>query len=123
MKRFYRIANTKTQQGLWYDFNGKFTGLIHNEFNFCKNNTLEMPFDEEIIGFLSATDTLENLWDLFTEDDILKLEKYGYYIHIFETDDYKWYDKFQHWVINQKNSKLREVVSLNHLLYKFNEKL
>ena len=31
MKRFYRVSNVETQQGLWYNFNGEFTGLIHNE--------------------------------------------------------------------------------------------
>ena len=34
MKRFYRVCNTDTQQGLWYHFDGKFTGLIHDDFNF-----------------------------------------------------------------------------------------
>lgn len=28
-KVFYRVANTENEQGLWYDFKGKFTGLIH----------------------------------------------------------------------------------------------
>lgn len=37
-KLFYRVCNHETEQGLWYSFNGNFTGLIHNEFNFCKNN-------------------------------------------------------------------------------------
>ena len=31
-KLFYRVANNKTQQGLWYDFNGKFTGFIASFF-------------------------------------------------------------------------------------------
>jgi hypothetical protein len=27
-KSFYRVANHETQQGLWYDFQGNFTGLM-----------------------------------------------------------------------------------------------
>jgi hypothetical protein len=61
MKTFYRVCNPKTEQGLWYDFKGKFTGLIHDEFNFCSNSSLAMPFDEELIGWLSATDSLDEL--------------------------------------------------------------
>ena len=30
-KTFYRVANTETEQGLWYDFKGQFTGLIHSK--------------------------------------------------------------------------------------------
>ncbi len=106
MKTFYRVSNIDTNQGLWYAFDGSFTGLIHNQFNFCKNNELQMPFDEELVGYLSATDSLETLWNWFTKEDIQELQKHGYYIHEYETDDYKFYDKFQHWVISQKNSKL-----------------
>ena len=32
-KLYYRIAHEDTQQGLWYDSKGNFTGLIHDEFN------------------------------------------------------------------------------------------
>lgn len=106
MKKFYRVANTKTKQGLWYDYSGEFTGLIHNKFNFCLNTDLKMDFDEEISGYLSATDTLEDLFKWFTKEDILKLQNFGYSIHVYETEDYKWYDKFSHWVISQENSKL-----------------
>lgn len=75
-----------------------------------------MPFDEELVGYLSATDTLNNLWNWFTQEDITKLEEHGYYIHVFETDDYKWYDKFQHWVISQANSKITNKILLTQLL-------
>ncbi|MFA9239450.1 MAG: hypothetical protein ACEQSQ_06115 [Candidatus Paceibacteria bacterium] len=116
MKTFYRISNIETQQGLWYDYNGNFTGLIHDKFNFCKNSGLEMPFDEELVGYLSATDSLENLWNWFSVEDINKLEEHGYFIHVFKTDDYKWYDRFKHWVINQKNSKIVDKILLNQLV-------
>ena len=44
-KLFYRVANKETNQGLWYDQKGNFTGLIHGRFDFCENTNLPMPFD------------------------------------------------------------------------------
>lgn len=111
-KRFYRVCNTNTQQGLWYNFQGEFTGLIHEKFDFCLHNKLAMDFDPELVGYLSATDSLENLFNWFPIEDILKLQKHGYTIHVYETDDYKFYDKFQHIVINQNKSILIEKILL-----------
>lgn len=103
-KVFYRVANTETEQGLWYDFNGGFTGLIHDKFSFCMNTKLPMPFDEDIVGWLSATDTLEDLFNWFSKDDIIKLQEHGYYITIYEAYDYKFHNN--HWIINQKTSTM-----------------
>lgn len=111
-KTFYRVCNPESEQGLWYDFKGKFTGLIHNKFNFCVNSNLQMPFDDELVGWLSATDTLESLWNWFTVDDILKLQKHGWFIHEYEVDTYRFYDKFQHYVICQKTSKIIRKIPL-----------
>jgi len=99
-------------QGLWYDFKGTHTGLIHNEFNFCLNKDLKMDFDPELKGYLSATDSLETLYNWFTKEDIINLQKHNYFIHVFESDDYKFYDRFQHLVINQSKSKLIDKIVL-----------
>jgi hypothetical protein len=112
MKKFYRVSHEETQQGLWYDFAGKFTGFIHDKFNFCKNNELKMDFDKTIVGYLSATPDLESLWQWFTKDDILKLQEHGFFIHVYETSDFKFYDRFQHYVISQQESKLIEKIVL-----------
>mgnify|MGYP001373906734 CR=1 FL=1 len=109
-KQFYRIANNQTQQGLWYDFQGNFTGLIHNEFNFCKNTELPMPFDPEIQGWLSATDSLEDLYNWFTKEDISRLEQFGYRISLYEADDFKMHNN--HFVINQETSVLKKQLTL-----------
>jgi len=111
-KKFYRVSHVNTQQGLWYNMNGIFTGLIHNEFNFCKNNSLAMDFDDTIVGYLSATPTLDELFNWFTKEDITKLQEHDYYIHVYESDDYKFYDRFQHFVINKESSKLLEKIVL-----------
>lgn len=112
MKIFYRVCNTETQQGLWYDFKGDFTGLIHNKFNFCNANTLTMDFDPELVGYLSATESLDILYKWFSKEEILKLQEHGYYIHMYECNDYKFYERFQHQVISQVNSKLIKKIEL-----------
>lgn len=113
-KIFYRVANTQTNQGLWYDQQGNFTGLIHKDFNFCTNNQLQMPFDEELVGWLSATDTLEELFKWFTQKDIEQLELFGYYLTEYEATDYKVYNtcNYSHLVINQESSEVVRQISI-----------
>jgi hypothetical protein len=110
-KIFYRVANLDTLQGLWYDYDGNFTGLIHNKFDFCTNNKLEMPYNEEVIGWLSATDKLSDLFNWFTKDDISKLEKHGYRICIFEASEFIEYEN--HWLIKQDSSVVKVTISIN----------
>lgn len=111
-KEFYRVGNIKTEQGLWYDQNGNFTGLIHNEFDFCMNKDLPMPFDEDIVGWLSTTDTLEDLFNWFSREDIKQLEKHGYYISIYKATDYR--EKYNHYVINQESSELLAIMIIGN---------
>lgn len=112
MKHFYRVCNIETKQGLWYNINGVFTGLIHNKFNFCTNNKLLMDFDSELTGYLSATPTLDELYLWFPKEDIIQLQKYNYYIHVFESNDFKFYNKFKHYIINQNNAKCVKIIKL-----------
>lgn len=114
MGTFFRVANNETKQGLWYDEHGNFTGLIHKDFDFCKNSRLPMPFDPEVMGWLSATTTLEELFGWFPPEDILKLEKKGYFITIYAASEYKFYKG--HWLISQKSSKILKIRSLLHLV-------
>jgi nicotinic acid phosphoribosyltransferase len=109
---YFRVCHKDTLQGLWYAFNGEFTGLIHNQFSFCANTNLAMDFDEEIVGWLSAVETLENLFFWFTEKDIKALQKHGWFIHEFEAEDVKFYERFQHTVIKQDTSKVVKVHEL-----------
>lgn len=108
-KLFYRVANHETQQGLWYDFKGNFTGFIHSKFNFCTNNKLPMPYDKNIVGWLSATETLDELFNWFTQKDIEELEKYGYKIALYEASEYKYHNN--HWIIKQQSSRLVQCLS------------
>ncbi len=104
-KLFYRIG-TDTNEGLWYDKNGNFTGLIHSKFDFCTNSKLEMPFDPEIVGYISVADSLEHLYQWFTKQDILKLQEHGFSILEYKSFEWKFYQPFQHNVINQHTSIL-----------------
>lgn len=119
MKTFYRVNNKWTGQGLWYDYAGDFTGLIHDRFRFCKNNELAMDFDPEIAGWLSATEQLEQLWFWFPKEDIARLEEHGWFIHEYQVpaDCVKWYERFQHWVIKQDSIRVSRIIPLQELLY------
>lgn len=110
--KHYRVCNTNTQQGLWYDFKGEFTGLIHDDFNFCQNSKLKMDFDEKLIGWLSAVKELHQLWQWFSPEDIKKLQEYGWFIHEYECEEEKFYEKFQHIIIKQDKAKLLNIIKL-----------
>lgn len=110
---YFRVCHKDTLQGLWYAFNGEFTGLIHTDFSFCQNNELIMEFDEELVGWLSAVETLDNLFNWFSKEDIERLEAYGWFIHEFEAENVKFYDRFQHMVIKQDTAKVIQVHELN----------
>ena len=112
-RTFYRVANIETSQGLWYDKQGNFTGLIHKEFDFCSNNKLLMPYDKDIVGWLSSTDTLENLWNWFTKEDIKRLEEFGYFISVYEATKYRFHNN--HWVICQETSVLKHKLPLTDI--------
>ena len=111
---YYRVCHKDTLQGLWYDWKGRFTGLIHEEFSFCLNNKLEMDFDEEIVGWLSAVKNLEDLWAWFTKEDIAQLQEHGWFIHEFHAEDVKFYDRFQHTVIKQDTSKVIKIIVIEN---------
>ena len=113
-KLYYRIAHKETKQGLWYDAKGNFTGLIHNEYNFCMNSSLPMPFDKDLVGWLSATDTLEDLFNWFSKKDIENLQNYGWFITVYEAEKDKQYKN--HLVICQQTSKPKQIITLNSLI-------
>lgn len=112
MKTFYRVCDLNSMQGLWYDYNGQFTGLIHNKFNFCTNSELKMDFDQEIVGWLSAVEELDHLWQWFTKDDVKKLQEHNYNIFQFECDEHKFYERFQHIIINQAKARPTQKIIL-----------
>jgi hypothetical protein len=111
-KTFFRVSNIESEQGLWYDRKGNFTGLIHNKFDFCANSSLRMDFDEKLRGYLSTTDEFNTLYRWFTKEDILRLQNHGFFIHEYEAHDYWFYEPFQHWVVNQESSIITKRIIL-----------
>jgi hypothetical protein len=101
-----------TLQGLWYTYDGEFTGLIHDRFNFCQNNKLEMEFDPTIVGWLSAVENLEDLWVWFSKEDIRALQEHGWFIHEFVTEEARFYERFQHTVIKQDVSRVTQLIAI-----------
>lgn len=99
---YYRVAHHITGQGLWYDSHGKFTGLIHKQFRFCKNSKLRMPYNRDVVGWLSATSTIEELFQWFPKNDIRRLENDGYFITAYEANDVRKHEN--HLLIKQDTS-------------------
>lgn len=110
-KLFYRVG-TENKQGLWYDCDGKFTGLIHEKFKFCGASELQMPFEKELVGYLSVADSLEHLYSWFTKHEILKLQELGFSILEYKASNYKFYDLYKHNVINQQTSSINNIILL-----------
>lgn len=112
-KIFYRVSNLESQQGLWYDFDGNFTGLIHNKFDFCTNNELPMPYNKDVVGWLSTVDKLNELFFWFTKEDIKKLEEFGYGIAVYEATEYMIHEN--HYLIKQDSSIFKTYLPVDSL--------
>jgi hypothetical protein len=89
---------------LWYDLNGDFTGIILREYDFCTSSTLPMDFDDELVGWLSAVEDLDQLWNWFSKEEVKRLQEHNYFIYVFEAEEEKFYDKYQHLVIKQETA-------------------
>lgn len=112
-KSFYRVASELTGQGLWYDQCGAFTGFIHNRFRFCMNRNLQMPFDESIVGWLSVTTSLDELFDWFSKEDIVKLQRHGWNIYEYQSDEFRKYQN--HWLIKANTANVKMRIQLHSL--------
>lgn len=104
-KIFYRVENPKTQNGLWYDIEGNFTGIIHrDEFNMLQNHKLPMPFNKDIQGWLSCVEKIEEIEAWFNKDDMMILRPKGYVLSEYESTDFKKVDG--HWIMKREASKI-----------------
>ncbi len=111
-KLFYRI-DSDSLTGLWYNKEGLHTGLIHKELTWLGASSLTMPFEPELVGYISVTDSLEHLYTWFPKFEILKLQELGFSILEYSSNDVKFYDFYQHNVIHQKNSVLESRIKLH----------
>ena len=108
---FYRIGSIDSI-GLWYNKDGSYTGLIHNEFNWLNASKLEMPFDKELVNYISVADSLEHFYQWFNREEILKLQDLGFSIFEYSAIDWKFYSLYTHNVIHQESSLITNKLKL-----------
>lgn len=108
---FYRVCKPDNQRGLWYSEKGEFTGDIH-EMDNLKNSQLRMRYDLDVTGYLSCTETIDILFNWFSREVILELQVLGYQIHVYESEDYKWYERFSHYLIKQETAKVIGILTI-----------
>jgi len=109
MRLFYRVG-VDTAEGLWYTPEGEYTGKIHDEFSWLKASELKMPYDKEVVGYLSVADSIEDLYKWFDKEEIIRLQKLGFKVYEYEATDWKFYEPYQHNLINQKTSKIKNII-------------
>lgn len=109
MKHFYRVGTDSTE-GLWYNKEGEYTGLIHKNFTWLSASSLMMPFEPELVGYLSVADSLEHLYQWFTRDEIIRLQQLGFNILEYVSDDYKFYDLYKHNVIHKDSLLFNKII-------------
>lgn len=101
--RFYRIQHPEGL-GLWYNTSGEFKEEIAKMDVACKD--LEMGYDEQCAGgYHSATDSLKSLFEWFSPEEIVDLQKLSYFINVYDSEDFKFCDKYNHWLFSKHNYK------------------
>lgn len=100
MKVFYRVQQDGTDKGLWYDRDGTYNGRIVTDFNWLKAHDLPMePNEAKAGGWLSATDSLEVLFNWFSIEEIVRLQENNIYAYAYHATEFKWYDPYKHHLI------------------------
>lgn len=80
MQTLYRVANKQTEEGLWYQKDGTYSGLITRvEGALCQH--VPMAFDPSIRGFLSACDNTSDMSNWFSLVDLKNLYSRGYRLY------------------------------------------
>ncbi|TDW20467.1 hypothetical protein EV128_12597 [Rhizobium azibense] len=77
----YRVGYAEGSQGLWYDAEGRETGLIHTLSNAVAAGLPMAPnpvFKADGRAWISATDTLPGLANWFSHSDMIELIDRGY---------------------------------------------
>lgn len=109
-KLFFRVHHPDNL-GLWYNKDGIFTKEIEKYGIACAD--LEMDKNEEYAGgYLSCTDSLDNLFNWFTRQEIQKLEEAGYRTCVFKAEEHKFHDKYKHFLFKQEGSILVAEIQL-----------
>lgn len=107
---FFRVHHPDNL-GLWYNANGEFTQEIQKHDISCAN--LEMDYNEDCVGgFLSCTDSLDNLFNWFSKAEIQRLEEAGYRACVFKANESKFHEKYKHFLFKEEGSILVAQIKL-----------
>lgn len=107
---FYRVHHPKGL-GLWYNQDGAFTSMVTKLNVNCKD--LDMSHDDECVGgYLSCTDSLDTLLQWFSKEEITMLSEHGYELVVFESDNYKMCNKYNHHLIHATSAKQIAAITL-----------
>jgi hypothetical protein len=88
----YRVGRADTSQGLWYDTEGRYAGLIHR---LAHGPAAELPMGEHPVfraegrRWISVTESLETLRDWFSRRDMEELLPYGYEVQAIEVTEHR----------------------------------
>lgn len=114
----FRIENPNTHAGMWYNRHGEFDPVIQELCPHSRMKELPMPYDERHYkdGFkwFSAADSIENLMEWFSEDDIDRLICNGYKLYRMEISMFQ---ILEHEVLFcREGITCREEIQLKHSL-------
>lgn len=82
-------VNHVSGDSIWYNADGTPKADFKTKFPWFHNVDLPMPFDDEHVGYISCVENITELMDWCNPKDMENFEKIGYFITMFETDDYK----------------------------------
>lgn len=87
--KIYRVTSTDKDCSFWYDENGQ-PSEVFKEYGWLTASKLPMPFDQNMVGWLSGTFTMEQLYGWFSKEELIELCKDGKYcLHEYETNEWR----------------------------------
>jgi len=108
----YRVGRRLGQDGLWYDKEGRETGLIHK---LTEGNAGALPMDPHPIfnsdgyKWISTTDTVEMLPHWFSENDMRELLDQDYEVFKIEVSGYR---RFNFEVYSHEVFSVHQMISM-----------
>ena len=83
-KKIFRVEHPDTNTCLWYNSNGEFINNIKKDNQLSKFtcNQLPMDIDENIKGWFSGTETVQDLFKWFSPEEMLVLQSKGFMLKI-----------------------------------------
>jgi hypothetical protein len=67
-----------------------------------------MHYSKDVVGYLSATETLKELENWWSDEELKILKEFDYRIVKYFANDYKYHNN--HWLIKQDSSHIIEIL-------------